>query len=100
MTPTFLFTCQGQPACHRVLRITPEARRVLGKLAYFHDGAVLKAWNSAALLLPCPCGGTLIGRRITGSVTDTPCKDACRSATRPQCACSCGGANHGAHYAA
>lgn len=44
----------------------------------------------------CPdCGHRVTGKRIIGTITEAVCDDRCIAATRPNCTCTCGGANHG-----
>ena len=46
--------------------------------------------------IPCPVTGHMIrGERLVAVVTNLDCDGACRSARKSNCACGCGGVNHG-----
>lgn len=52
------------------------------------------------LVVPCACGARMQLDTVAGTKTDHVCNAKCTASKGHVCECSCGGANHGASFAA
>lgn len=68
-----------------------------GHKTIFVGALKVEPWNGT-LQGRCECGGSLIGKRVKGSVSEKKCGARCMASTGPSCECSCGGHNHGASH--
>lgn len=107
MTPTAALTPIQMPfailrcdrkACRKAVRgDVTHGTDEFGRRVVFVGSLKVEPWNGT-LQGRCECGGTLIGRRVTGYKSDKACGSKCMGATGPSCDCSCGGRNHGGSH--